>query len=83
MIGGLGAAREGGNLLLQKMEERSTEHYGEYLRYSAFDYALTKPNVTYRRDGCGGAVHSNERKLNEEAFRRLMAGHRALFEGMR
>jgi Domain of unknown function (DUF4832) len=53
----------------EKMDERSTGHYGEYLRYSAFDYALTKTNVTYRRDGCGGAVHSNERKLNEEAFR--------------
>jgi hypothetical protein len=52
-----------------KFDERSTTHYAEYLYYSAFDYALTKPNVTYRRDGCGGAVHSNERKLNEEAFR--------------
>ena len=53
----------------EKLDERSTEHYAEYLRYSAFDYALTKANVTYRRDGCGGAVHSNERKLNEKAFR--------------
>jgi hypothetical protein len=53
----------------EKFDERSTAHYKEYLYYSAFDYALTKPNVTYRRDGCGGAVHSNERKLNEEAFR--------------
>ena len=52
-----------------KFDKRSTTHYAEYLSYSAFDYALTKPNVTYRRDGCGGAVHSNERKLNEEAFR--------------
>ena len=26
------------------------------------------PNITFRRDGCGGAVHSNERKLNDEAF---------------
>jgi Domain of unknown function (DUF4832) len=53
----------------EKPDEHSTEHYAEYLRYSAFDYALTKANVAYRRDGCGGAVHSNERKLNEEAFR--------------
>jgi hypothetical protein len=53
----------------EKFDDRSTAHYAEYLRYSAFDYALTKENVTYRRDGCGGAVHSNERKLNEEAFR--------------
>ena len=53
----------------EKFDERSTEHYAEYLSYSAFDYALTKENVTFRRDGCGGAVHSNERKLNKEAFR--------------
>lgn len=53
----------------EKFDERSTAHYAEYLRYSAFDYALTKENVAYRRDGCGGAVHSNERELNEEAFR--------------
>jgi hypothetical protein len=53
----------------EKLDEHSTEHYAEYLRYSAFDYALTKENITYRRDGCGGAVHSNERKLNDEAFR--------------
>jgi hypothetical protein len=53
----------------EKFDQRSTEHYPEYLSYSAFDYALTKENITYRRDGCGGAVHSNERKLNEEAFR--------------
>lgn len=47
----------------------ATAHYDDYLSYSAFDYALTKPNVTFRRDGCGGAVHSNERKLNEAAYR--------------
>jgi hypothetical protein len=41
-----------------------TANYPEFLRYSAFDYALKKPNITFRRDGCGGAVHSNERKLN-------------------
>jgi hypothetical protein len=53
----------------EKFDEGSTGHYQEYLNYSAFDHALTKPNITFRRDGCGGAVHSNERKLNEEAFR--------------
>ncbi|HEV2293357.1 MAG TPA: DUF4832 domain-containing protein [Tepidisphaeraceae bacterium] len=45
-----------------------TKTYQPFLRYSAFDHALTKPNVTFRRDGAGGAVHSNERKLIEEAF---------------
>ena len=53
----------------EKFDEGATNHYDEYLNYSAFDHALTKPNITFRRDGCGGAVHSNERKLNEEAFR--------------
>jgi Domain of unknown function (DUF4832) len=53
----------------EKFDDRSTSHYAEFLHYSAFDYALTKSNITFRRDGCGGAVHSNERKLNEEAFR--------------
>src|SRR4051812_6671248 len=53
----------------EKFDEHATRHYSQYLNYSAFDYALTKPHVTFRRDGCGGAVHSNERKLIEEAFR--------------
>jgi hypothetical protein len=48
-----------------------TTNYNDFLRYSAFDYALTKTNITFRRDGCGGAVHSNERHLNEEAYRKF------------
>lgn len=48
--------------------EKDTEHYADFLRYSAFDYALTKPNIVLRRDGVGGAVHSNERRLINEAF---------------
>jgi hypothetical protein len=43
-------------------------NYPDFLNYSAFDEALKIPNITFRRDGCGGSVHSNERKLNEEAF---------------
>jgi hypothetical protein len=54
----------------KKYDDKATSHYADYLSYSAFDYALTKPNVCYRRDGCGGAVHSNERKLNEDACQR-------------
>jgi hypothetical protein len=50
------------------------KHYQDYLRYSAFDYALTKPNITLRRDGVGGAVSSNERKLCDEAFDTLTKG---------
>ncbi|MDB5322160.1 MAG: hypothetical protein JWN40_3791 [Phycisphaerales bacterium] len=51
-----------------------TANYDDFLRYSAFDHALTVPNVTLRRDGAGGAVHSNERKLNEAAFATLKKG---------
>jgi hypothetical protein len=51
-----------------------TTTYQEYLHYSAFDYALTKPNITLRRDGAGGAVHSNERRLCAEAFQSLNRG---------
>jgi hypothetical protein len=58
----------------ERFDPAFTTNYTEYLRFSAFDYALTKGNITFRRDGCGGAVHSNERKLNEEAFSKF---HRA------
>src|ERR1035437_6492255 len=54
-----------------KLDPAFTNHYPQYLRYSAFDHALTKTNITFRRDGCGGAVHSNERLLNEQAFSTL------------
>lgn len=57
-----------------RFDTAATRHYDEYLRYSAFDHALTKPNVTLRRDGAGGAVHSNERRLCEEAFASLTRG---------
>jgi hypothetical protein len=52
----------------RKFDPAFTTNYTEFLRYSAFDHALTKTNITFRRDGCGGAVHSNERKLIDEAF---------------
>ena len=52
----------------------ATKTYDDFLRYSAFDYALTKPNVTLRRDGVGGAVYSNQRKFADEAFKRLDRG---------
>jgi hypothetical protein len=45
--------------------------YEEYLRYSAFDLALAMPNITLRRDGAGGAVCSNQRKLCEHVYRDL------------
>jgi hypothetical protein len=52
----------------------SATNYNTFLQYSAFDYALTKTNITFRRDGCGGAVHSNERSLNRNAFKTLDRG---------
>ena len=57
-----------------RFDEASTRTYAEFLRFSAFDHALTKPNITFRRDGAGGAVFSNQRRLNEEAFRTLNKG---------
>ena len=53
----------------EKYDAAFSRNYAEFLHYSAFDYALSKPNITWRRDGAGGAVHSNERRLSEEAFR--------------
>ncbi len=55
-------------------DEAFTKTYDQYLHYSAFDHALTKANVTFRRDGVGGAVHSNERKLCDQAFATLAKG---------
>jgi hypothetical protein len=43
-------------------------NYNDFLHFSAFDYAMHTPNVTFRRDGVGSAVYSNERKLLDEAF---------------
>jgi hypothetical protein len=57
-----------------RLDETFTTTYRDFLHYSAFDHALTKPNVTLRRDGAGGAVHSNERKLCDEAFRTRSKG---------
>lgn len=51
-----------------------TKTYDAFVRYSAFDLALAKPNVTFRRDGAGGAVHSNERRMIDEAFRTAARG---------
>ena len=57
-----------------RIDPAYTKTYQDYLRYSAFDYAMTRPNVTLRRDGVGGAVHSNERLLDEAAFNSLGKG---------
>ena len=57
-----------------RFDEAFTQNYERFLRYSAFDHALKVPNVTFRRDGAGGAVHSNERKLIDRAFATLAKG---------
>jgi len=51
-----------------RFDSAATTHFDEFLKFSAFDCALAIPNITFRRDGCGGAVHSNERKLCDLAF---------------
>ncbi|MEA2711526.1 MAG: hypothetical protein QOF78_4127 [Phycisphaerales bacterium] len=50
------------------------QNYDKFLAYSAFDHAMTKPNITWRRDGVGGAVYSNQRRLCEEEFAKLTRG---------
>jgi hypothetical protein len=57
-----------------RFDAASTRHYDDFVRFSAFDHALTKSNVTFRRDGVGGAVYSNQRKLIDEAFTTLNKG---------
>jgi hypothetical protein len=52
----------------------ATSRYADYLHDSALDHAMTKANVTLRRDGAGGAVYSNQRKLCDEAFATLTKG---------
>lgn len=54
-----------------KLDPAHTAHYADYLRFSAFDLALQKTNITLRRDGAGGAVASNQRKLCEHVYRDL------------
>jgi hypothetical protein len=58
----------------KEYEEAATGAYDDYVRYSAFDYALTRPNVTFRRDGAGGAIFSNQRKFCDEVFARRDRG---------
>lgn len=42
--------------------------YSDYLHWSAFDHALTKPNIAIRRDGVAGAVRPYDRQLLQEAW---------------
>lgn len=43
--------------------------YEEYLCWSGFDYALTKPGISFRRDGIGGAVKIWDAHLMREFYR--------------
>jgi hypothetical protein len=51
-----------------------TSNHSSFLNYSAFDYAVLKSNITLRRNGCGGTVSSNERKLIYDTFSGLNKG---------
>ena len=42
--------------------------YSDYLQWSAFDHALTKPNIAIRRDGVAGAVRPYDRQLLQSAW---------------
>lgn len=48
---------------------RNPSFLTNYEHWSAFDYALTKPNITWRRNGAGGAVQPTDRVFGEKAFR--------------
>lgn len=54
-----------------KFDPAFTGSYDDYLRFSAFDLAMKRPTITFRRDGAGGAVCSNQRKFNDYAYRVL------------
>ena len=51
-----------------------TSSYADYLCYSALDYAMTRANITLRRDGVGGAVYSNQRRFCDESLATLAKG---------
>jgi hypothetical protein len=55
-------------------DAKYTHNYAEFLAYSAFDHAMTKTNITWRRDGAGGAVYANQRRLCDEEFAKLTRG---------
>jgi hypothetical protein len=55
-------------------DEKLTRNYADFLAWSAFEHAMTKPNITWRRDGAGGAVYANQRRLCEEEFSKLNRG---------
>lgn len=55
----------------RELDPACTRNFADYLRFSAFDVALEKTNITLRRDGAGGAVSSNQRKLCEYAYHDL------------
>jgi hypothetical protein len=57
-----------------RYDASATESYHDFVRYSAFDHALTKPNIAFRRDGCGCAIYSNQRKFCEAVFATLKTG---------
>ena len=46
----------------------TTTYYNDFVTYSAFDYALGKSNVTFRRNGCGSAISANERLFADNTF---------------
>ncbi len=52
----------------QKLDLFAPASYDAFKYQSAFDYALTKENITFRRDGVGGALKVNDYLLFLEYF---------------
>lgn len=48
--------------------------YNQFLENSAYDIAANISNITWRRDGAGGAVQLNEYTFNENMFKTLTRG---------
>ena len=48
---------------------RDPDELASFEKWSAFDYALTKSNITWRRNGAGGAVQPTDRVFGEKAFK--------------
>ncbi|GIT80612.1 hypothetical protein LLS1_22810 [Leifsonia sp. LS1] len=46
----------------------SPASYADFMKNSAFDYALTKPNISFRRDGVSGCLQDDDRRGLEAAW---------------
>ena len=52
----------------RKLFTHAPHSYEEYLYWQGFDYALSKPNISFRRDGIGGAVKLWDSRLMQDFY---------------